>query len=143
MYQSILVPIDGSESSRRALDVARELGPGAVLHLLSVPELAAIQDGLDSWAGAVALDEVRRRAEWEARELLTRTREALEPVDQTIETHVAWGSPARVIVEEAERLGVQAIVMGSRGLSELSGLVVGSVSHRVMHTAGCRVVTVH
>lgn len=76
MFRTILVPVDGSENSRRALDLA-------------------------------------------------------------------WGSAARTIVDEAGRLGADAIVMGSRGPSDLAGLVLGRVSHRVLHTAACRVITVH
>ncbi|OHV09683.1 universal stress protein [Kushneria phosphatilytica] len=53
------------------------------------------------------------------------------------------GSPAHIIVDEAERLKVDAIVIGSRGLSDFRGLVVGSVSHRVSHTAPCTVISVH
>ena len=56
---------------------------------------------------------------------------------------VRMGSPADVILEEAARVGVDAIVMGSRGLSDIKGLLVGSVSHKVLHAAKCTVVTVH
>jgi nucleotide-binding universal stress UspA family protein len=45
-------------------------------------------------------------------------------------------------VEEADKLGVDAIIMGSSGMSDLKGLVIGSISHKVMHTANCRVILV-
>ena len=56
---------------------------------------------------------------------------------------IKQGSPARVIVSEAERLGVDAIVMGSRGVGQFKGLMIGSVSHKVTHVAKCRVICVH
>jgi nucleotide-binding universal stress UspA family protein len=46
------------------------------------------------------------------------------------------------IVREAERLNVEAIVMGARGHSGLAGLLVGSTSHKVLHLASCPVIVV-
>nr|WP_231613761.1 universal stress protein [Halomonas sp. BC04] len=45
-------------------------------------------------------------------------------------------------MREANEIAADAIVMGSRGVSELKGLLVGSVSHKVMHSAPCTVITV-
>ena len=52
------------------------------------------------------------------------------------------GDPTKRILEEANRCAVDVIVMGTRGLSDLQGLVMGSVAHKVTHAAGCTVVTV-
>jgi len=56
---------------------------------------------------------------------------------------IARADQARVILDEAQRTQPDMIVMGSRGLSDIRGLVVGSVSHKVSHAAPCHVVTVH
>lgn len=145
MYQSILVPVDGSEYSLEALKTACLLAPGpeATIHLLNVPVVGPGYDEFGYFVGASAADDLRRQAERAGEEILRKTVQKLGEVDQSIEIHVDWGSPARVIVNLAEQLGVDAIVMGSRGLSDIKGLVMGSVSHTVMHIAECRVITVH
>jgi len=71
------------------------------------------------------------------------TEAAREQGATRVETMIGQGDPARTILSEARRRGVDAIVMGSRGLSDLKGFVVGSVSHKVAHAAECSVITVH
>ena len=51
--------------------------------------------------------------------------------------------PARAILAAAERLGADLIVMGSRGMSDLKGRLVGSVSHKVLHLASQPCLIVH
>lgn len=55
---------------------------------------------------------------------------------------VEHGDPADAILDAARRYRADAIVMGSRGLSDLKGVLVGSVSHKVAHDAPCTCVTV-
>lgn len=52
------------------------------------------------------------------------------------------GEPAEQILETAKRTDVDLIVMATRGLSDIQGLVMGSVAHKVSHAAPCTVVTV-
>lgn len=59
-----------------------------------------------------------------------------------LETLIADGDPAKEILAQAERTGANLIVMGSRGVSDLKGLLMGSVSHKVSHLATCSCVTV-
>jgi nucleotide-binding universal stress UspA family protein len=58
------------------------------------------------------------------------------------ETTLVYGDPATEILALAEATKADMIVMGSRGLSNLKGLLVGSVSHKVMNLAKCTCVTV-
>lgn len=159
MYSSILVPVDGSDYSRRALEVAHHLvTPNrATIYILHVPEVPPARDNLGRAAGAPALDFSREQIEQAGRELIEKLEHAEESGHALIErlegavglTHVetrplvSMGKPAEVILEEATRRGVDAIVMGSRGMSDLKGLLIGSVSHKVLHTAPCRVILVH
>jgi nucleotide-binding universal stress UspA family protein len=57
------------------------------------------------------------------------------------ETEVLIGSPARQIVDYANQVGAQCIVMGRRGLGEIGGLFMGSVSHKVGHLTDVTLVT--
>ncbi len=144
MYASILVPVDGSELSLEAVRLATKLAPssGGTIHLLNVPELPPATDELGRWVEASNPDISRDDAEQESNKLLDRVRESVDLPGIEFRTAVQWGSPASGIVEGAKKLGVDAIVMGSSGMSDLKGLVIGSVSHKVMHTAPCRVILV-
>lgn len=143
MYDTILVPIDGSDHALEALKVAVQLASSdATIHLVNVPELPPATDELGRWVEASNINVSRTDAEEAGYDLLEKTCKSLEEPGVELETTVHWGPPARAIVEEADKLGVDAIIMGSRGLSDLSGLMIGSVSHKVMHTAHCRVILV-
>lgn len=155
MYQSILVPMDGSESAQKALEVAGRITSSAqaTIYLLNVPELPEATDALGRAAGAPALDassgeavqaglELVEQAEQSGLGLIERIKKASGLTSTELKTVVKTGSPAEVILEQAAELGVEVIVMGSRGLSDWKGLVVGSVSHKVMHTAECAVILV-
>ncbi|WP_260579460.1 universal stress protein [Vreelandella populi] len=52
------------------------------------------------------------------------------------------GDPVRVILDTADTCDIDTIVMGNRGLSNLGGIVIGSVSHKVSYSAKCHVITV-
>ena len=159
MFKTILVPIDGSAHSCRALEIAHRLASAdeATLYLLNVPEWPPARDLLGKSAGAREIGVSREKVEQTGRQLLEHVEAAEKSgqgmIEQTkdrlgishlhTQNIVRMGVPADVILEEAERLGVDAIVMGSRGLSDLKGLLVGSVSHKVLHLAKCTVVTVH
>jgi len=57
-------------------------------------------------------------------------------------TLIEDGDPAQRILQRAASEGADLIVMGSRGFSDLKGLIVGSVSHKVSHLAPCPVLSV-
>ncbi len=67
---------------------------------------------------------------------------ALEKGVAAVETLLDKGDAADVIVQQADRLKANVIVMGTRGLGTLKGLLVGSVSHKVTQLAPCTCVTV-
>ena|SRR5690554_1723293 len=145
MFHSILVPVDGSEGAKKALDVACQLAnqSDATLHILHVPEELAHETMLVWGIGAIAIEASNQERDDISQQVVDKAAEAARANGITqIETAVAKGDPARTIVNEAKRRGVEAIVMGSRGLSDLRGLVVGSVSHKVSHIADCSVITV-
>ncbi len=59
-----------------------------------------------------------------------------------IKRAVTSGHPAEAIVAVAKKENADLIVLGTRGLSDIKGIVVGSVSHQVMHLATCPCLTV-
>jgi nucleotide-binding universal stress UspA family protein len=60
--------------------------------------------------------------------------------DVAVTPVLADGGPARVLIEQASR--AQLLVIGSRGKGEFAGLLLGSVSHAVLHSAPCTVAVV-
>ena len=69
-------------------------------------------------------------------------RHAHEKGVKTVRTVVADGDPQSEILKCAEEAKSDMIVLGSRGRGDLAGLLMGSVSHKVSHRAGCTCITV-
>lgn len=145
MFKTLLVPVDGSEHAKKALRVACQLARqnDATLHILHIPEELAHETTLVWGIGAIALEASREERERTGRQVVDRAAEdARQQGVAHVETIIGQGEPARSIISEARKSGADAIVMGSRGLSDLKGLIVGSVSHKVSHAASCTVITV-
>ncbi|MFY0992130.1 universal stress protein [Halomonas sp. C05BenzN] len=149
MYQSILVPVDGSTHAEKALAVAAQLAraSSARLHLVTVTEFPP--DNIGLFLGGTAepfsqeqRDKLASEMKQEGRQVIEKARSSVDLSGLDVEEHIFQGWPAKRIVDHAESLGADAIVMGSRGLSDVRGMVFGSVSHRVSHTARCTVITV-
>jgi nucleotide-binding universal stress UspA family protein len=117
---------------------------GARLHFLTVTKEIKVNDEvrrylqMEQLAGEpqYVLDEYAASIMQKARDLAER-RGVTE-----VETVIRVGQPARTIVQVAEQLEVDTIVMGSRGLGDFEGLLLGSVSHKVASLAKCTCVTV-
>ena len=137
MMKNILVPVDGSEGADRAIEKAVMLAQtcGAKLNFLYVANInqlainAVLSDAiLDSVtkAGNVILDH------------------ALEMVPAGVakESFSDTGSPAVVILDFAETNDIDLIVMGSRGLGVVKGVLLGSVSQYVVEQSKCPVLVV-
>lgn len=145
MAKRLLVPVDGSEQSRKALEFACELARamGHTLHLIHVAQ-SLPQDRVMVLGGAhVTIHASRQDLEQAGKDVLDACRKLAEQHGITdLETEVVAGDPAGRIVEAAGRLEADMVVMGSRGLGDLKGLVLGSVSHKVNHLAPCTCITV-
>lgn len=138
--KTIVVGVDGSKGSGEALKWA--LGEatlrGAKLRLVCGWEVNPIVFAAGYSPGPVALDASRAGAEAAAEEALAEV-QRLEP-SVPVETKVAQGAAVDVILGEAR--DADLVVVGNRGHGELSSLVLGSVSHEVVHRAPCPVVVI-
>lgn len=143
MYQSILVPVDGSVHSGNALEVAANLvdRQHGVLYVLNVQQVPVAKDTLGHLAGAPApgADDAVQSA---GRAVIDDISKGIELNVNDVRPRVRSGQPAEVIVSEARELGVDAIVLGSRGMGYIASVILGSVSHQVLHEAPCRVIVV-
>ena len=147
MNENILVPLDGSDASFKALDLAADLAMryGSKLHLLHVTQSREIPAALRHWA---QVEHVQSPPEWlleeaVAENVLTGAEDRARARGvESIERSADHGDIATCIIEAAKGHHADMIVMGTRGLSDLEGLVLGSVAHKVTHHAPCTVVTV-
>ncbi|RJX43706.1 universal stress protein [Halonotius aquaticus] len=138
MYDTILVPTDGSEPAGAAVDHAVDLAAnsGATLHALSVVDSSAYAS-LDVSSEQV-LDSLETRA-GEATETIAET--AADAGVETV-TEVSIGSPHEQITDYAEAVDADLIVMGTHGRTGLDRFLLGSVTERVVRAGPCPVLTV-
>jgi nucleotide-binding universal stress UspA family protein len=128
MTERVLVPMDGSEMAERALEYALNNHEGAtitVLHVVGVPSPM-----MGGRTGLALESDPEAAAEEAAAELFERVRELAEGYDVGIETDVAWGNPAKLIVDRAE--GFDTVVVGSHSGSIADRLFVGNVAQKVV-----------
>ena len=137
MYRKILVGVDGSTSGQKAFDTALGLAieHGAELFVLSVARPPEVGDDVETEA-------VIENSRDYHRKLIS----ALEPVvaKSGVQGHfeVSVGHPAEQIIYDADRHGVDLIVVGDRGRSKFARLLLGSVSKQVVQYAGRAVLVV-
>lgn len=133
MYK-ILVPVDGSEESEKAISQAIHLaqldkGQLVFFYVVNIQQAAIsihlCQEIIDSLTG-------------EGNRLLEEIKEKL-PEGINCETVLDVGIPYEKIVDYAKDNNIDLIVMGSRGLSLVEGILMGSVSRNVLEQAPCSV----
>ena len=133
LKSKVLLPSDGSDTSLKAAAYASRLmktNPELKVNVLVVvPESSGFA-------------EIDRAMEDKGREIMERTLQGFIKEGLAVEQFIEKGDPATVIINYAERGGYDHIIMGSRGASELRGAAIGSVSHKVIHLANCRVTLV-
>jgi nucleotide-binding universal stress UspA family protein len=140
----VLIAVDGSPTAESALGMACELlagKPVAVMVLHVIPQHTVFGRGGAGPAETFNLSEVRAASE----ALTERSAKALREAcpGASMQTRVAEGDPAEMILTFAEELDADLIVLGSRGLSATQRFLVGSVSTRVATHARCAVLVVH
>ncbi|MDX1608497.1 MAG: universal stress protein [Halofilum sp. (in: g-proteobacteria)] len=159
MIKKILVPVDGSEHSDRAVELGSDLASkyGAPLVLLQVllsghvpNDIRKLSDKAGEERPALTMgaahveaylpDEVREDI---ADKLLERARATAEKHGaKQVETVKDSGNVTERIIAQAREHRADTIVMGSRGLTYLEGILLGSVSHKVLQLFDGTVITV-
>ena len=141
----ILVATDGSEAADRAVEFAARLAKEnkadlKILHVINPQNMA--------------MDQLKEYARWEhiplgevlntfAEEKLLAAKKYAERFGASVvKTECPYGEIAETIIETAKNDRVDMIVVGKRGRGRLSGLILGSVSQKVVSVAPCAVVVV-
>jgi nucleotide-binding universal stress UspA family protein len=129
VYDKILVAVDHSEASDRALAAARELaglskGEVWVLHLR--------ERELGPKTGVLPVDETRDEASAAVAAAVDSLTQAGVKAHGEVRNTI-FGYAGREIVNDAQEIGADVIVLGSRGRGDLAGLLLGSTAHKVIH----------
>ncbi len=136
MFETVVLGLDGSESSDKALAYATRLAKehGSKVHVIHVVELVAARGG-----GTVNLheDELTAKIRRQVDELTG------AGIAAELELTAAMaGGPAHVIADAASKVGADLILTGSRGHTAITGILLGSVAQRLLHLAHCPVLVV-
>ncbi|AGY91793.1 hypothetical protein SPICUR_04030 [Spiribacter curvatus] len=147
----LIVPVDGSEgageAARYAVGLAEGLGapvrllyafPKDPVDMFGIPTEAPGPEELEYFAPE-AFDRLRDQS---AEKAFAATRKAVGETPVEIQEQIIAGSPAEAIVGHAAGEDDPMIVIGRRGLSGFKEFLLGSVSQRVLHHAGCPVTVV-
>lgn len=149
VIKKILVPIDGSECSQKALEYALDLAEkySAEIKLLTVTEHVVLVEPI--FLAASIFDtqsqiEIEKNIEKAYKNILDEAlRKSIHDYPNLkIEKQLLKGRPADEIVEFAETENFDMIIMGNRGLSRIKDFFLGSVSNRVVDKAKCPVLIV-
>jgi nucleotide-binding universal stress UspA family protein len=137
MYRKILVGYDGSQAGRKAFDAALELAAkdGAELYVLSVARPPEVGDDVETEAVIENSRQYHRR-------MLAELKSSISAKGVKVHFEVGVGHPAEQIIYDADRHGVDLVVVGDRGRSKFVRLLLGSVSKQVVQYAGRPVLVV-
>lgn len=141
-YQHVLAAIDLSEEAREVLARARQVADQhqAKLSVCTVVKpLTHVYGGLDMMAYTQASVNFEQEAMNQARNQAALEADKVKVATDNV--HVSIGAPATQVVETANNLGADLIVVGSHGRHGL-GLLLGSTANGVLHQAECDVLTV-
>ena len=146
MFDRILVAVDGSSGALQALDAAIEVQKKfeAELLLLCVyrhhSQLEASMSMVRPEAPAAPVD---KSMEEYARSVVEQAKDhAAKAGASSVRGFVKAGHPSRTIVKFAKDRDAKMIVVGSRGLGDIEGFLLGSVSHKVTSLAECPVLVI-
>ncbi len=134
MFEKVLLAVDGSEHSARAVPVAADIAKksnGEVL-VFHAREHAVARGGSYELEDRSKADELVERVKGDLAASGVKVSGRVEP---SLE-----GRAARAILDAAQAEGADVIVMGSRGLGDLAGLLLGSVTHKVIQLSHCTVI---
>ena len=139
--RTILIPIDFSEHSAKALETAVDFAKkfDAKLHLLHCYQINV--GGLSPY-GLVIPENLDRDVRDAAGRKLAEWREKASAEGVSVKETVTPLFPSEAISNTAREIGADLIVMGTRGLSGLKHVLLGSVAERTIRLAPCPVLTV-
>ena len=139
MFKNILLAVDGSDYSNKALTYAKNVAETYRATLWLVHVLAHTSDLL----GYDDFEKLYAKRKHVGQSILDDALAALGATNLEIRQELLEGPEPDSILSYAKKNQADLIIMGTRGMGALKGLLVGSVSRKVIHLAGCPVMVVH
>lgn len=137
MFQVIIWASDGSEHADRALDHARKLAEANSARLIAVHVKELSVGRAAGYPVQIDEEEVEQKIQGQTKDLKD------AGVDASYEQRgTTAGGAAHAIADAAKEAGAELIVVGTRGQGPISGLLLGSVTQRLLHVAPCPVLAV-
>lgn len=139
--QKILLPFDGSVHSQNATTYALEFAKLCKAHV-TIVYCYDVWDGSLSEIPESLISEIKSNRKQEAEDILKKAKGIFENqgVEYTVEAIA--GSPGFVLANRSKSKEYDLIIMGSHGHSDIAGLFLGSVTHKVLNTIYCPVLVV-
>ncbi len=137
----LLLPVDGSARSLAAVRhaIALSTTQRSPAHLVLLNVQSPVRGNIGRFIGEADL---RRFHEDEGRRALARASRLVTEADLHYETHVVVGDTVAAILDAADRHSCQAIVLANRGHGSVAGMLLGSVSMRLLHQSAWPVILV-
>ncbi|MCP4489455.1 MAG: universal stress protein [Gammaproteobacteria bacterium] len=145
MINKILVPLDGSDLSKKALIFACEMALryDSSLSLLHVVQALDGQHTMALGEAAITVETTHEELEEAGCKVMEAAVEIVDILGCKLDKQqIESGSPAKQILDHAANNSIDIIIMGSHGLSSLEGVMLGSISDKVSHLATCTCVTI-
>ncbi len=139
MFDKILLAVDGSEHSLHAARIAADLARAMKANELRI---VTAYDSIPPYLGEPNMQYAIDARMDSAKAIMQKAVEAVGDTSCEIHTELIEGSAAETIIEVANTRRSDVIVMGSRGLGTLAGLLIGSTSQKVVAHAHCPVLIV-
>jgi nucleotide-binding universal stress UspA family protein len=138
MFENILLAFDGSPHSVRAAQTAAEIArchPGLL-------RIVVTYDRIPAYLGEPNMQVIITAQLEDAETQMKKAQEIVGEIPGELSTEILEGPTAEAILQIAETRKCDLIVMGSRGLGSLAGLLLGSQSQKVVSHATCPVLIV-
>lgn len=154
MFEKILVPLDGSEHSQRALECAVQIskkfnGKVTLLHVYSVtvppvvmPEPSTLTPAGVPVPGSTEVSKLVEGLREAGRKMLSDAEQQANSAEVEAETVLTEGNAVQEIVKTAKEGEYGLVVMGARGMHRIKELLMGNVSEGVIKNAPCPVLIV-
>lgn len=142
-YKRILVPVDFSQVSLSAVNVAAKLAGEAPIHVLHAVEIPFGQKMRQAGVNAEWIELYRDKMLDRARRGMEKIVSDCAPGDRRVTSTIEYGQSSAMIREKAGSLDVDLIVMGKRGETELDEALFGSVTKHVLYETSCDVLVMN
>ena len=139
MFKNILLAVDGSQYSHRAIEYAKSLTERYEANLWLVHVFSHTSDLL----GYQDFEKLYAKRKSAGQAVLDSAKKILGSTTFKVHEELLEGSEAEAILTVAENHRADLIVMGTRGFGAVKGMLVGSVSRKVIHLSTCPVMVVH